>query len=59
MEQKILQKQKRYIIVILAEMKWHRLAIHIYTREIVPKKDALIIGRYRTFSQCGFFASEI
>ncbi len=40
MEQKILQKQKRYIIVILAEMEWHRLAIHVYTRERVPKKDA-------------------
>lgn len=29
MEQKILQKQKRYIIAILAEVEWHRLAIRV------------------------------
>jgi hypothetical protein len=38
MEQKILQKQKRYIIAILAEMESQRLAIRVYTRERVPKK---------------------
>src|SRR5688572_12539135 len=58
MEQKILQKQKRYIIAILAEMEWHRLAIRVYTRERVPKKDALIIGRYRTFSNVTYLLQQ-
>lgn len=59
MEQKILQKQKRYIIVILAEMEWHRLAIRVHTRERVPKKRYHYNRKVSNIFQCDLFASTI